>query len=179
MTILRLMTHPDINMDVQELDNGASILLTSANEQLVQRLRDVVHARQDKLRGLAGGPKFDQAAEKLDINVRDVDGGVEITITSDDDRVAKALKKRLLARLQSARHKAAMARLILSDKIEVDLKKIDDGIVLSVTSDDADLVEKIQHQADARMERYHAIRERMQQRQRGRRGGRGRGPQAE
>lgn len=176
MSILRFMAHPAVNTDVQQLDNGISILLTSAEEKVVERLRAAVRERTDELRGLAGGRKRAAVAEKVDVNVMDVDGGVEITISSDDERVAQVLKKRLGHRLEAIKEKARIGRLMKSDKIDVDVEKTDEGVVVRVTSEDPDVVEMIHQHAEERLARWQKMRERMKERrERGpgaRRGGR-------
>jgi hypothetical protein len=181
MNILRFMAHPAVDVDVQELDNGLSILLTSAEEKLVERLREAVRNRREELGGLAGGGKRAAVAEKVDVNVMDVDGGVEITISSEDERVAQALKKRLGHRLRAIKERARMGRLMKSDRIDVGVEKTDEGVVVRVTSDDPEVVEMIHNHVEERLARWQKMRERIKERrERGpgaRRGGRRKGPQ--
>jgi len=194
-----LLWHPEVQLAVQETDDGVIIMVTSQKPELVDRIRQELPARLEWLRGLrerhegvgprrlAGpaqmrrGPAFHPGPglEGVSIETEVIDGGLAISVTSDDPERAAALKRALPKRIQAMQHFAAGAQalresraaraggmraralpgLILAKDVALELTETENGIVLKVTSEKPEQAQKIKEAFRDRIEAIERLRE--------------------
>ena len=137
-----------IERSVENIDNGVIITMTSDDADAVEMLQ----SREAK------GPQNDDVTRTQE----NIDNGVRITITSDDeDTVAKIQEHAAEGKgPEFGEHRGGGRRgnmgkgmcdsenfaqmRELSDSIERSVENIDNGVIITMTSDDADAVEMLQ-----------------------------------
>ncbi len=123
-------------------------------------------------------------AEKVNVETEPLDDGLMILVTSDEPEQAEVIKRVLPKRIEAMRHFASGARvlresarahpglarardwfgLMLSEDVQVQLIEKDNGVLLELTSDDPETVERLKEMMRERIERMEKARERLEER---------------
>lgn len=102
MRVIRsmLMNHEQIERRVENLDNGVKTWTTSTDPEIAAAIR--THVRQMKERMEENKPirqmdplfrELFNHADKIEMQIKDLDNGVEVTETSEDPQVVKLIQQ--------------------------------------------------------------------------------------
>jgi len=151
----------DVKKRVEETENGMIVTMTSDNPQVVQKLQ-------------ANKNKYQKNGEKkIEHSVEDIANGIKITITTEDAQALERLRRRTTmhkTRLKSEKRVKMLSngvqytitntdpRVIAflhsrepkepKNTVTITKENISNGIVVTMTTDDAELLQKLQHKAE-------------------------------
>lgn len=126
-----------VTRTVENIDNGVIITLTTDDATELERLQ---HMTEMPEHGPGGGlmAEVDQAFNVLD-------NGVQITLTSEDPDIVEKLQNLPEEGPFGPGHGGHGPKLpFFSEDVDRSVEEIDNGVVITLTSDDADMVEKLQ-----------------------------------
>jgi len=221
-----MMAHPQVELNVSEDPDGVTILVTSQNPKVAEAIKTRMPQRIEQMRERAQAgepaPEADAArpvarrrgglgallsSDKVDVQVSPRDDGVAIVVSTDDPDLAARLKtavprhvkamqrmrQTMRRRLQQqpagpqgqdrpfARHQPQRLQrnqrqqrprlqagrdwlqLALHGEVEVDLTELDDGVTITLTSDNPEVAARLKAQTAARLEHLERARQRIQE----------------
>ena len=126
-----------VDRTVEKIENGVIITLTTDDATELERLQ---HMTEMPDHGPGGGlmDEVDQAFNVLD-------NGVQITLTSEDPETVEKLQNLPEEGPFGPGHGGHGPRLpFFSEDVTRSVEEIDNGVVITLTSDDEDMVEKLQ-----------------------------------
>lgn len=127
-----------INRTVENIENGIIITLTTDDATELERLQTMTEM---PMHGPGGGlmDEVDQAFNVLD-------NGVQITLTSEDPEVVEKLQNLPEEGPFGPGHGGHGPKLpFFSEDVTRSVEEIENGIVITLTSDDEDMIEKLQN----------------------------------
>ncbi len=133
----------NVTRTIENLDNGIKITITSDDEEEIAKIQEHSKNQQpgmNKGRGKRGGNRDDGCAGGAffaDINreVTNIDNGVEITLTSDNEEAVEFLQNR-------------PEREPKNENVTRTIENLDNGIKITITSDDEEEIAKIQEHTE-------------------------------
>ena len=175
--IMRLIAHPKVEVDVENIDDGVAVTMTSEDEKVAEKIQDQVLDRVERFeemrermkdRGARRGKgRFKGKMPSLDAEA--IDDGVRLAITSEDEEQVEHLQETLPEHIEAVKDRMEGLRLIRGADIDFDLEETDDGVVITITAEEEEVVEQIQEMARRRKEHWEERRERMRERRERRR----------
>ena len=167
-----------VAVKVKQQKNGVSIAVTSDKPAVAERIKKVLpefiesmrNRRQDRRERIQerGGdrrpgegtqPGNLLASKALDVQVEQIDGGVLITVTSDNPKVAERIKVNLPKRLQFLRQLVQARRdrreqplqNLPPGAVDVDVLPTEKGVVVVISSDNPRVAQAIREQLPERI----------------------------
>ena len=144
----------DVEFATNELDNGVEIIVSSDDPDVVERIQE---RAENGGRGHGGerGGRGDRFRESVDLTVTTLDNGAVITMTTDDADALEHMMEhsdRLPPFLNGRRgHDEAPEWL---ESVQFDVEELSNGLEVTVTSDDAEIAERIIERAERAQERH-------------------------
>ncbi len=189
-----LLADPASHVEVALTDDGVELIIATEPER-VEELRERAHRAAGALervaarleeRGLEegrlmprGGPGLLGVAARgeMRVEVRDIDDGVVLSLTSDKPEVVERLHERMPQMVEAARERAEQRRewaeragrperrgaalgLLAHDEVDVQVRETDEGVVIRVTSEDPELAHSIREELPGAIERLQEFGER-------------------
>ncbi|MFP4026311.1 MAG: hypothetical protein ACLFWL_00780 [Candidatus Brocadiia bacterium] len=170
---LGLIHHPQVEVEVKKNDDGVTLVATSDNEEIVDKLQQSIPARLENFQKLAGSRRGRAKGREIQpptVGVEMIDDGVEITLTSKDEEQIERMHRMLshIAKRRqgpNARHGMGIhSSLMFAKDVDVDVKNTDDGVIIDISSENPETVEKLQDRMKEQMERMEQMKERMRER---------------
>jgi len=106
----------ELKLGTEDIDSGVAVTVSSTNPQTVSRLQAelprLVEARKAMQAAAEQARQFDRllASGKVAVSVKPIDGGVTVSITSDDPRLAAEIKDRLPAYFEGMTQRAQLMK---------------------------------------------------------------------
>jgi TusA-related sulfurtransferase len=125
-----------IERSVENIENGVIITLTSDDPEVVEKLQNPPeHPPQ-----MEGAPEINHELELLD-------NGVRITITSEDPEVVAKIQEQPFGKGPGKGPHGPMNGPMM-ENVDRTVENIDNGVVITLTSDDPELVKMLQDHAE-------------------------------
>lgn len=121
---------------VENIENGVMITLTTEDAEALEKLQSMTEMPQ--------GPKMDWMND-VDQAFNILDNGVQITLTSEDSEVVEKLQNLPEPRPMGQGHGHMPMPPFFGENVERSVEIIDNGVVITLTSEDAEIVEKLQN----------------------------------
>lgn len=124
-----------VNKLLENTENGVVITLTTEDSEALEKLQNMTEMPQ--------GPKMEWM-EEVDQAFNVLDNGVQITLSSEDSEMVEKLQK-LSEMKHVGKGRGHMQNLpFFRENVEHSVEIIDNGVVITLTSEDAEAVEKLQ-----------------------------------
>ncbi|MFO8008407.1 MAG: hypothetical protein R6V05_11810 [Candidatus Brocadiia bacterium] len=191
-----LMADEATDVEVELTDEGVELIITTEPER-VEELRERARLAAERLETAAA--RFGERAPEerprmgrlmrrdrpgllglvvrgeLDVDVRETDDGVVLSLISDEPEVVERLHDRIPDAVAEARERAERrhewaerrggAPGVLADEaVDVQVRETDEGVVIHVTSDDPELADRIREHVPGAFERMREFRARRRER---------------
>ncbi|MEK9159347.1 MAG: hypothetical protein AAB383_01315 [Patescibacteria group bacterium] len=128
---------PEMDRTVENIENGVIITLTTDDATELERLQQMTELPMHGP-GRGSMDDVDQAFNVLD-------NGVQITLTSEDPEIVEKLQNLPEKGAFGPGHGGHGPKLpFLSEDVTRSVEEIENGVVITLTSDDEDVVEKLQ-----------------------------------
>ncbi len=127
-----------VTRTVENIDNGVIITLTTDDATELERLQQMTEMPNHK----PGGGLMDEVDQAFNV----LDNGVQITLTSEDPAIVEKLQNLPEEGPFGPGHGGHGPKLpFFSEDVDRSVEEIDNGVVITLTSDDEDMVEKLQN----------------------------------
>lgn len=122
----------DVTHSVELIDNGVIITITTDNE-------DTLLLIQEKAKEAPKGPMMEEVDREIEL----ISNGVQITLTSEDPEVVEKLQN---APKPGSQHEGRPGPHgpMMNPEVNRSVENIDNGVVITLTTDDAEVLEKLQ-----------------------------------
>jgi hypothetical protein len=185
-----LLANEKVKTEVIQADNGVTILITSEDPQLAAQIKEQIPEHVDwlkkmgrMLRNRPGAEGQPQAMantidpEKLKTNIEMAENGAAIHVTSDDPQQVALIKQILPRQIAVMRQFAArfggqggmehmgqmreFLNLLLSDKVKLAVEEKDGSVILKLTPENPEDVQKLKDTLEKRLNDLEQLRGRL------------------
>lgn len=126
-----------VTRSVENIENGVIITLTTEDEESLEHLQNMTEMPTH-------GPMMDWM-EDVDQAINVLDNGVEITLTSEDPEVVEKLQNLPEPGSMGGGPGHMPMPMFFGEDVERSVETIENGIVITLTSEDPEVVEKLQN----------------------------------